>query len=75
MSSLLSCSTTGCICSFLRVPARKNTSCHCDELVGLAGERGNVLDLRNAAFAMAGDAEFGLFLAVRGVDNRSREGR
>ena len=45
-----------------------------DELVGLAGERRRILDLRNAGFAMTGDAHFGLLLAggdVGGVDERS----
>ena len=50
-----------------------------NELIGLAGERGNVLGLRNAAFAVTADAQFGLFLARgdvggMGRDNREREG-
>jgi len=38
-----------------------------DELVGLTGERGHILHLRDAVLAMAADAELGLLLAGRDV--------
>src|SRR5258708_37197835 len=49
-----------------------------NELIGLAGKRGNVLGLRNAAFAVTADAELGLFLArgdVSGVGRNAAENR
>jgi hypothetical protein len=47
-----------------------------NELVGLAGERRNVLGLRNAAFAVAADADLGLFFAISAPTSpRSRRPR
>src|SRR5258707_3077722 len=47
-----------------------------NELIGLAGKRGNVFGLRNAGFAVTADAELGRFLArgdVSGVGRDARE--
>jgi len=43
-----------------------------NELIGLTGERGNVFGLRNAVFAVAGDAHLRLFLAGGKIGGQSR---
>jgi len=61
-SSVAETSTDRLIGSFLRVPLRKKTNCHLDELIRLTRQRRDVLGLRDATLTMAADAQFGLFL-------------